>query len=395
MTEFSLEPPRRHLVVHHTFDNVELDRVVDSSPQSTDGKIVGDVTFGHTGVVGEAARFSSEDADVDITAATDYYPAPTTTVTGWGRSERVVSSSETNVTADLTIDGTHHALSHSESSDVSSWQYAAVEYDGAVARLYYAVRGDQRVEVVDTVDVSGTDVEAVTLSFKSNGYGFVDDARMYRRSIDRPYVRDLYEMGVDHAQRRNLKQAWENDGIPFLGSNVRLAGALSEQKSAYFRDLDAVREARHVKDAAGEQLGRIGRGYGVQRETGEDDPTYRARIIGELAAGRSDGTFEDVLEAAATIVDTSSDRITLSTQFDTDPGTVFVNVQSSDLDDSELSTSSLSDMLDRSVPAGHKVSVVEVGADPFTLTDDATANDSSLGLTSDSTTDGGTLVSDA
>lgn len=394
MTEFSLEPTRKHLVVHHTFDFRGQDRAIDTSPQRTDGRIIGDVTFGHTGVIGGAARMESDDADVTLDAATRHYPTKSTTLSGWSMSDRPVPADEANVQSDVTVGGTVYKLSHTVDEPVDGWQFAAMDYDNVTARLYYARLGDVQPKLVDSVEIRG-DVEDTFLEFNTNGFGFVDDSRMYRRNIGEDSVNDLYQIGLEQTALDEIAHAWSNDGMPFIvgEGNARLAGVLAEQDAHYFRQLDAVLEARHIGTSSGGQLDRLGKLVGVRRKEDEDDFKYRARISSNVIASQSSGTIEDVLSGLAAIVDTEKSKISLSFDYDAEPGTVNAQVRQEDLENSELTTTEISNITEKLVPGAHRIDIEQSGENPFTFISDTGTNDPKLGLTSDTTTDGGGLVS--
>lgn len=394
MGDYSPEPPRRDCIVHHTFDAVEMDKVIDISPQGNDGKIIGNVTLGHPGIIGSAARMESRDAEVEIDAASQFYPTPATTISGWAKSERPVAAGTRNVKAEIKVSGTVYSLSHNLSEQVDSWQFAALDYDGEDAYLYYA-RPGEAVRQVDSLTIGG-DVEEASITHTTNGYGFVDDARLYRDTIGLSNIRGLFEIGNEHNSLNRVADHWNNAGIPFITGepNARVGGALAESDDKTFRTLDAIREARHIDDAAGEHLDNIGDGFGVIRQDGEEDPQYRARIKGTLAAGRSAGTFEDLLQAAAIIVETTTDRVFIDERYSTDPATAFIYLRSTDLDDAQLSASDITELLKDAVPGGHDVEARRQGANPFEVKNDQQANDSSKGLTSDTIGTGGGLTSD-
>lgn len=399
MTRFSIEPPRTDLIVHHTFDDVELDRVVDHSPQRIDGKVVGDVTFGHTGVDGNAARLRNNESDIEISAIGDQMPQDEIHTSSWGKSEREVSATALNVFAQITIDGTQHSLGHSTTEPTTTWQYASLSYDGEIAELRYAHVDDERPIVVDEVETTGqvTDFE---LTFYTNGYGYVDDVRIYRSSLRESWDKRLFDIGAKSQFVDEMGDAWDNDGMPYIrgAGNARLAGAFGEEKAYVNRQLDAVLQARHINTAAGHQLDRIGEISSIGRREGETDAHYRARIIATLAAARSDGTFDDLLQITATILDTSVNRVEIQKQWESNPtsgiATAELFVRATDVDNVELTTSDLTDIMKNTVPAGHDIEVTEQGANPFTVRNDSQANDSSLGLTSDAISTGGGLVSD-
>jgi hypothetical protein len=393
MGDYSPEPPRRNLLVHHTFENVEGDTVIDQSPQRNDGTLVGNVTLGHPGTVGTAARLVDDDADVEVAGVASEFPLDEFAIGGWSRSDDPVPAGDTNLVASLTVAGTNYTLSHTVSEAVDEWQFGYLSYDGTTARLWYA-RRDESMRLVDETRIGGEASDAA-IQFETRRFGYVDDVRLYRTGLDESQLRGLFEIGAEHNSLLRLKQSWGSDAIPFRGANRRFAGTLAERDDTIFRHLDAIREARHIGDAAGVQLDRIGKLVGVRREEDERDARYRARISGTAIAGRSSGTFNDLLRATATIVETSESRVELQTEFSTDPATAFVYVRTADLQDSALTTSDLKSILEDAVLAGHRVEVIEQGANPFTVINDTQTNDPDKGLTSDGISTGGGLVSDA
>lgn len=394
MTRYSPEPPRRDCIVHHTFDTVDGDRVVDTSPQESDGTIVGDVTLGHPGVVGQSARLRNESADIEINGADEFFPMSGLTITSWGSSQYAVPASEKNVTAEITVEGTTFQLEHDAPEEVDDWQFAALTYgNGGVARLHYGTL-DRRPFVADEVRIGGGDVTDAHVEINAAGWGYVDDTRMYRTSLGGSGVENVHSIGYEHQSIELFGDHWNNEGIPYRAENRDFAGTLGESKDEVFRQLDYIRDARHIDYAAGRQLDDIGRVAGVRRREDEGDDLFRARIVGTFIAGRSGGTTDDVIEAAAAILDTDPTNIGLDTDYDANPGAVFVSVRNEDIDDTELSADDLADILGDTVLGGHRVEVSRQQANPFTVRSDVQTNDPALGLTSDSISTGGTLTED-
>lgn len=393
MGQYSPEPPRRHCIVHHTFDYVSGDRVLDTSPQALNGTIVGNVTTGHPGVVGQAARMRSRDADVEINGAEDFFPMPTITMAGWSDTQHPVPAGESNVHAGVTIEGTTFELSHDVPKEVDDWQFAALDYDGNVARLFYG-NLDGELFRADEVMVGGGEVTDAYVEFNTVGWGYADDVRMYKSNVGADGVSNIHLIGYDHNSENTFGHHWENPGIPYRADNSRLAGTLGEEKDLVFRQLDFIHEARHIEMAGGEQLDRLAQTAGVRRREGEGDAVYRARIIGTYAAGRSTGTTEDVIQATAAIVGTDPENVQIDTSYDSDPGTVFILLRNEDIDDTELSTDDVTEILGDTVMAGHTVEVSRQQDNPFTVRSDVQTNDPALGLTSDSVSTGGTLTED-
>jgi hypothetical protein len=247
--------------------------------------------------------------------------------------------------------------------------------------------GDSLQSTTDFVAGGGTSGSAL----RDTRY---DDPRIYRTALSCEEIEDLVSIGDEHNSTDLVGDAWENRGIPFRGPNKRLGGTLAEEKDYIFRQLDYVHESYHIDKAAGEQLDSIGAVVGVNRKEGESDDKLRARIKAVATAARSQGTFADILNATASIVNTDKERVEIQFNYLSEPGTAFVYVRTSDLSPLELTPTELREILQDVVVAGHRVEVIEQGANPFTVRNDSQANDPSLGLTSDTISTGGGLVSD-
>jgi hypothetical protein len=390
MTRYSLEPPRTNLVAHHTFDDVDGNTVVDRSPQANDGAVVGDVTFGYTGVVGAAARMQSDDDNITVSGLSSFFPMDALTASVWGRSENVVVASDTNVSATIQTDTNTVTLSHTADADTTGWQFAALRYDSGTVQLWYGSEDESPV-VVASQNISGV-VEDFDVSVLTNGYGYVDDVRVYRTGLDETHIAGIYTIATDHVLTDELAGAWPTPGIPFRGRNADFAGTLAEHLAADARELDAILDARRIQTAAGKQLDDLGRRFGgISRKTNELDDKYRRRIIGRVTAERSSGTFRDLLSAATTVIGTTENSITLSRQPD---ATALVSVDQSVIDASVLTPAEIESILTAAVPAGHSVTVQVVGTTPFTIKGAGDVDDSERGLTADNSSVGGTLIGD-
>lgn len=393
MGEYSREPPRQHCIVHYTFSNIAENRVLDTSPQGLHGKVEGNFTAGHTGVVGESIRLQSEEAEVVTDGLPDEFPIQEVSLSRWEKSQYEVPGTEWNVRAEVTVEGSTLELEYTEDDGVDEWRFAALTYDGGWARLFYG-NLDGELFIADEVRVGGGMLEDASIEFNSVGSNLVDDHRMYRRFVGADGIRDIYDIAYEQTSVTVFGEHWDNEGIPYRQGNRRLAGALGEQKSHIFRQIDFAQESMHIRTAGGEQLDRIGQTIGLRRRSGEGDELYRARIIGTHAAGRSQGTTNDIIETTATILGVDTDRVRLDTQYDTDPATVYVLIQNEDIDDTVLEPSDIKDILESSVIAGHDIVVQRTQDDPFTVRGDLQTNDPALGLTSDTLSSGGALVED-
>jgi len=196
------------------------------------------------------------------------------------------------------------------------------------------------------------------------------------------------------------EDAWDNHGISFnrTTNTFKLYSALISDTYEREQTLEAVRDGTHVRTAEDEVLEKIGRLVGVQRRTNENDDTLRARIIAEGASGLSDGTFESVLEIVATILNINTTEIRLvplhSVGDRVGGGVTYIRVPENALDASNIDNTTLTEIFDGLVFAGHRVVVQKASEgveEVFTLRGDGQIDDPSLGLTTPSN-EGGYLL---
>lgn len=195
---------------------------------------------------------------------------------------------------------------------------------------------------------------------------------------------------------RNISTAtreWDSGLTIASGSNIRaLLRALLSVSDRIDTDLEEIYEQQHINSATGADLDKWGQLVDVNRQTGESDDKYRARIKAEFRQATMETTFDQFVEFIASVLNTNVDNVTLLFNFDPDPATVTVSMQSSVFDGLNLTNTGVQDLLDGGVPAGHEVKIIEEGT--FRLKADGDVDDADRGLTSDSITTGGTLASD-
>lgn len=395
MGDYSLEPPRKTLYLHHTYDAIdpELDRVLDTGPQGHDGNIIGSVETRVPGIDGDAVRVvGDKDSHVSINAQPGTMDA--ITLTTWINFEEAVAPTADNVKWELELNGSFKQLTWQFPNDFTGWHYFVGWYDGSAMRIYHGTPGSQPEQVASQSESGTVDndfVLEVDMSFKAR----VDDTRVYKTDLTTDQIDDIWRMAAQHTVSDEIGNIWPTRGLDYEKGkgNARLAGSLGEKTEWIERTLDQIREARHIDDAAGKQLDRIGQLLGVRRQSGEQDPQYKARIKAEAIAGRSSGTFRDILDGMAAILETEKQRIELKRD-DAAIATAEITVQSVDVDDAPITISDLKDAAKDMVLAGHAVNVVESQKNAFTLIADGGTNDADKGLTSDSITTGGTLVED-
>jgi hypothetical protein len=176
-------------------------------------------------------------------------------------------------------------------------------------------------------------------------------------------------------------------------SNIRnlLNGLLSEA-DRFDDNLVTVYDEQHINTATGERLAQFGELADVTRKSGESDSEFRARIKAEFAAGTALTTFDDYLEFAAVVLNTNVENITLDTRLDLNPAKLRVIAQEQVYTDSGISDTDIVEILGSGVPAGHEIEAIEEGT--LRLKEDGETDTASQGLTSDSTSEGGTLSED-
>jgi hypothetical protein len=405
MTLYSPEPPRKDCVLHLPFDHIEDDKVLDMSPQKNDATSLGDREH-ITGVVGRGLRLpgtsvvQTEDSSLDIVEGT---------ISIWFKSEDKIQSTSVifdkypygysilfNADGSLAIRWGSESGGSTEQLDDGEWHHAALVGDKDANEVYLYVDGD-KVDTTSYADPTGED-NTVDVGGRAGNSSVsttvdVDNARIYRRPLSKSEINALISLS-EHNSRMDYREVWENEGVPYVANepNARFANTLGEEDDYVKRQLDYIYDARHLDYAAGQQLDRIGLLIGLRREEDEGDERYRERIRGTMIAGRSAGTREDVIHATAQIV--GIDKSDVRVEHAGTPGDGTVTIPNGALDDRALTTADVKDILEDTVIAGHSITVQERYTNPFTITDDQTANDPLLGLTSDTTSDGGTLVED-
>jgi hypothetical protein len=200
----------------------------------------------------------------------------------------------------------------------------------------------------------------------------------------------------DIEDKRNIRQAgnaW-NSGIAFnTNTNTyKLVKSLLSEADRIDGDLEDIYDQHHINTATGDDLDKIGDLVNVDRQTGEGDDRYRARIKGRFRAATIGTTFDEFTEFAASVLNTESENIELISDYDTEPAVIQLATQASVYQSVNLSSSELADLLNDGVPAGHDVRVLERGT--FRLKADGEVDDADKGLTSDSISTGGTLAAD-
>lgn len=195
---------------------------------------------------------------------------------------------------------------------------------------------------------------------------------------------------------RNVTEAeneWDSALQIAPGTNVRkLIRALVSEADRIDLDAEDIYEAQHIDSATGEDLEKWGSLVRVQRQTGESDDAYRARIKAEFRQSTIETTFDEFAEFCASVLNTDLDNLTFVFNLDARPAQVNVSADPSVYSSVSLSNTQIQELLSGGVPAGHEVRALEGGT--FRLKKDGDTDDADKGLTSDSISTGGTLASD-
>lgn len=197
-------------------------------------------------------------------------------------------------------------------------------------------------------------------------------------------------------RNRNIRQAEANWDSPVdfsPGSNTyKLFRALLTVNDRMDVDLEEIYEQHHIESATGDDLDKFGRLVNVERQSGEGDERYRARIKALFRASTMGATFDQFTEYCASVLSTDIQNIEINTNYDPNPATVNVSADPSIYTQLNLTNQDVQELLGGGVPAGHSVQVIERGT--LRLKSDGEIDDPSIGLTSDSIDTGGTLAGD-
>lgn len=157
-----------------------------------------------------------------------------------------------------------------------------------------------------------------------------------------------------------IREGWNSGGIEFHPENDvwGLESAITTPVAFLSDDLVEINAAHHIDTAIDEELDKIGEIVDVQRETGETDPRYRARIKAAFRAAITGTTHEDVLEFVSTLLETPSERVNIN-WLPSVPGTALVSVFEADIMNASITVDDLEEFATQIVPAGHKI-VVEL-----------------------------------
>lgn len=205
------------------------------------------------------------------------------------------------------------------------------------------------------------------------------------------------EVRLTASTKRNIKTAqseWPTPGIDISNktNTYKLVRALVSVLDEEDQQLDQIRRSHHINTAVDEELERLGSLVQLDRNQGESDKKYRARIKVQYRVGNIGTTFDEFSQFASALLSTSITNIEFVSDLAANPATAAVSAPPEVYDNVELTRQEVAEFLGEAVPAGHDVNVLESGT--FRLKADSDVDDPDKGLTSDSISTGGTLAAD-
>lgn len=400
MTQHTAEPPAENNVLKLTFDVTDDSFLVDTSPQANDALVRGGNAEFRPGIIGSGIRFpTGVYAQLPEGVLTPNTPF---TVVFWMRAnrgieeQRIVSLREDlQFTTRLDSDGNFEAWTgdwHTVGQVPDGEEVlCAVRHDGSgnwraqigeqSTSWAASVRGDSWANRLGASAQGSSEYNAKAL--------VVDELYIFDSELSNEQIRGVRASWDRGTVVESMGDAWTSDAMPWRGGNQRLGASLATVQGQTLRDVDDLLSARFIGSSAGRVLSRHGDNIGVSRKEGEGDAKYRKRLKAKIAAGRSSGTAKDLFQAAATIFDVSKEDVELVY---VSPATCRFRVPTEAITESPLTSSELVEALGEAVPAGHDVEVTESVTNPFTLKSVGDSDNADLGLTSDSISTGGRLV---
>jgi hypothetical protein len=170
----------------------------------------------------------------------------------------------------------------------------------------------------------------------------------------------------------NLNELY--DAWPIAGHNPEISDNLDDllqtlATQLYYIDTDIseTREAGFLTKATGEDLEKLARPFGVERERGESDDRLRRRAVARSIALASNGTYDDVVAAVETLLQTKN--FELAPAESVDGGAIELTLPSAVIDDVPFTQAEIQAEIDQTIPATATVSVVTDDTFVFAGTD--------------------------
>lgn len=145
-----------------------------------------------------------------------------------------------------------------------------------------------------------------------------------------------------------------------------LLGVTATENERLDLDIESLYDQRFLDSATGRELEKIGAEVGEDRQSGETDAHYRARIKAAYGALASDATFDDLAATARNTLDAGPSEISiLSANETSEDKVVQLSVDGALFDNSPLTASELAEYLSDAVSADARVEIVVGGTFAF------------------------------
>ncbi|ADD07787.1 virus protein phiCh1-VP31 (plasmid) [Natrialba magadii ATCC 43099] len=138
--------------------------------------------------------------------------------------------------------------------------------------------------------------------------------------------------------------------------------AILETFAAEFAELEEAREqvleSKFVTDATGEQLDRLGTIFDLDRQRGEPDSNYRARLQVALRAQLTSATVDEIRDVIAVLLDIDAADVEIEEPYDREPMHLNVSVDGEALDDAGIGDDEFISVVDTVVAIGVSVGLL-------------------------------------
>lgn len=158
--------------------------------------------------------------------------------------------------------------------------------------------------------------------------------------------------------------------------NYKLLQPVAEQLDENANDIDEVDAALSVQDADDiAELEELGKLVSVLPNEGETLAHYRARVLAEYNTLTSEGTIEDLLNAAAEIISVEKTDLQYENVYVGEHGAVFLGLPAQGIDNTPLSDTEIINILDRVLSASYRLEGGIIGTFTYITPEDYNAGD--------------------
>lgn len=150
---------------------------------------------------------------------------------------------------------------------------------------------------------------------------------------------------------------------PFNGKewNANL-DALGDEFGEFYDAAEGVLASQSIKTAQEGELDELGRFAGLPRKTNELDSEYRVRLIARMRTLVSSGTVPDILEVASVLLGIEKERITITTDFDTEAARYDISLSQTPIDEAGVTPSEFDSAITDVSAAGVRVTITTKGS---------------------------------